>query len=57
LKRIGCNERLKERGQIIHNSLFFGQLLDLMFESYTVVAISCYINIEYFGWSSPGEVL
>ena len=54
---IDCNERIKERAQIINNSLFFGQLLVLMFESYSVALISCFINIQYFGHGSPGEVI
>jgi len=54
---MGSSKELKKKGQIIHNSLFFEQILELMFESYSVHTISCFINLQYFGWSSAGEVI
>jgi len=55
LRKASVGKQFKLYGDQINESLFFTQLLTFMFESYSVLCMSCFINIRSSNWDSPGQ--
>lgn len=54
---ICCCERVKYFGENLRKKLFFGSFIQIIFESYSILAVSCFINLTRLSWSPFGEVL
>jgi len=50
-----CSPECKYWGKKLYDSIFCGQIISLLFESYSVLTMSCFINIRNLSWDSPGE--
>ena len=39
------------------DSLYYKSLLNIMMESYAIIAVCCMINLQYLKWSCYGEIV
>jgi len=37
--------------------LYYGSLINLVVESYSILAVACFINLKHMSWGSAGEII
>jgi len=52
-----CCDIVVHKGQLWHEQLFYGSLINIVNESYSVFSVSCLINVQKLEWSSAGLIV
>jgi len=56
MQKMGC-ENVVYRGQLWYQELFYGTLISIVTESYSIFSVSCLINVQHLEWSSAGLIV